>query len=166
MTSVLGKYAIGQVSSVVKNLETAIAGYMHTAGIGPWNIYTNSAPPLYCLYHGSPANYKVRVAIARSDQVQVELIEYLEGDSIHRDFLASGRQGLEHVGVFVPDLEEALKPYLETGIGILQQGAGLGLSGDGRYAYLDTEIMIGTILELIQPASQAAAPESNYPMID
>ena len=28
MTSVLGKYAIGQVSSVVKNLETAMDGYM------------------------------------------------------------------------------------------------------------------------------------------
>jgi hypothetical protein len=165
MTSVLGRYAIGQVSSVVRNLEAAMDGYIQTAGIGPWNIYTNSAPPLRCLYHGHPANYKVRVAIARSDQVQMELIEYLEGDSIHRDFLASGREGIEHVGIFVPNLEEALKPYQDMGIGILQQGAGLGLSGDGCYAYLDTEKMIGTILELIQSPSQAALPERIYPMI-
>ena len=165
MTSVLGRYTIGQISSVVKNLEIAINGYMRMAGIGPWSIYTNSAPPLVCFYHGRPANYKVRVAIARSDQVQMELIEYIEGESIHRDFLAVGRAGVEHVGVFVPDLEEALKPYIDAGIAVLQQGAGLGLSGDGCYAYLDTEKMIGTILELIQPASQAAHPERIYPMI-
>jgi methylmalonyl-CoA/ethylmalonyl-CoA epimerase len=164
MTSILGKYTIGQVSSVVKNLETAMDGFMQTTGIGPWNIYTNSAPPLRCIYHGHPANYKVRVAIARWGQVQMELIEYLEGDSIHRDFLASGHGGVEHIGVFVPNLEEALKPYLDMGVEILQQGAGLGLIGDGCYAYLDTEKMIGTILELIQPASQPAAPERIYPM--
>jgi methylmalonyl-CoA/ethylmalonyl-CoA epimerase len=152
MTSVLGKYTIGQISTVVRDLEAAMDGYMLAAGIGPWNVYTNSAPPLRCIYHGHPANYKVRVAIARSDQVQMELIQYIEGDSIHRDFLASGREGIEHVGVFVPDLTQALKPYLEKGIGILQQGAGLGMTGDGGYAYLDTEKMIGTILELIQPA--------------
>ena len=62
------------------------------------------------------------------------------------------------MGVFVPNLEEALQPYLEVGIEILQQGAGLGLSGDGCYAYLDTLSILGTILELIQPASQAISP--------
>jgi hypothetical protein len=164
MTSVLGKYTIGQVSSVVNNLETAMDGYISAVGIGPWNVYTNSAPPLRCSYHGRPANYKVRVAIARSEQVQMELIEYLEGESIHRDFLASGRIGVEHVGVFVPNLEQALKPYLEAGIEILQQGSGLGLSSDGCYAYLDTLSILGTILELIQPASQASTPEQIYPM--
>ena len=163
MTSVLGKYTIGQVSTVVRDLEVAMKGYMQTAGIGPWNVYTNSAPPLRCIYRGHPANYKVRVAIARSDQLQMELIQYLEGESIHRDFLASGREGLEHVGVFVLDLSQALVPYKKMGIGILQQGAGLGMSGDGCYAYLDTEKMIGTILELIQPASKASTPERIFP---
>ena len=162
MTSVLGKFTIHQVSSVVKDLEAAMANYWHTAGIGPWNVYTNSAPPLRCFYHGRPANYKVRVAIARSDQVHMELIEYLEGDSIHRDFLNSGRIGVEHVGIFVANLDQALKPYQDMGIAILQQGEGLGLSGDGCYAYLDTEPMLGTILELIQSPSQASLPERIY----
>jgi methylmalonyl-CoA/ethylmalonyl-CoA epimerase len=165
MTSVLGKYTINQVSTVVRDLESAMDEYMRLAGIGPWNVYTNSAPPLQCFYQGHPANYKVRVAIARSDQVHMELIQYLEGESIHRDFLASGRVGIEHVGVFVPDLALALAPYQDQGIAILQQGAGLGLSRDGCYAYLDTEKLIGTVLELIQPASQASIPELIYPML-
>lgn len=162
MTSVLGKFTVNQVSSVVKDLEAAMDNYWHTAGIGPWNVYTNSAPPLRCFYHGHPSNYKVRVAIARSGEVQMELIEYLEGESIHRDFINSGRTGLEHVGTFVADLDQALEPYQAMGIAILQQGAGLGLSGDGRYAYLDTEPILGTILELIQSATQASLPEQIY----
>ena len=95
----------------------------------------------------------------------MELIEYVSGDTIHRDFIASGREGVEHVGIFIPDLDEALQPYLEMGIGILQQAEGLGVKGDGRYAYLDTEPILGTILELIQSSSQPVPPERIYPMI-
>ncbi len=104
--------------------------------------------------------------MARSGSVQVELIEYIEGDTIHRDFLASGREGLEHVGVFVANLDEELDRYRNMGIGILQQVEGLGLKGDGRYAYLDTEPILGTILELIQRSSQPRPPELIYPSLD
>ena len=93
----------------------------------------------------------------------MELIEYIEGDTIHRDFLASGREGVEHLGVFVPDLEQALQPHLDMGIGILQQADGLGMSRDVRYAYLDTEPILGTILELIQNSTQPMPPERIYP---
>ncbi len=140
-------------------------GYWQTAGIGPWNVYTTGAPPLRCVYRGRPANYKVRLATARSGPVVMELIEYLAGDTIHRDFLASGREGVEHVGIYVPDLEEALQPYRDSGVGILQWADGLGMTGDGRYAYLDTESILGTILELIQSSSQPIPPERVYPEV-
>ncbi len=165
MASVLGRVAIGQIGLVVKDLEVAMKGYWQTAGVGPWSVYTTSAPPLSCFYHGHPANYKVRLAMARSGPVQIELIEYIEGDTIHRDFLASGREGVEHVGIYVPDLDEALKPYQDMGIGILQRADGMGVKRDGRYAYLDTESILGTILELIQSSSQPMPPERIYPEI-
>ena len=56
----------------------------------------------------------------------MELIEYISGDTIHRDFLASGRVGIEHVGIYVPDLEQALQPYQARNIGILQRADGWG----------------------------------------
>ena len=95
----------------------------------------------------------------------MELIEYISGETIHRDFIESGRVGVEHVGIYVPDLDEALRPYQDLGIGILQQADGLGLKGDGCYAYLDTEPVLGTILELIQSSSQPLPPERIYPVI-
>jgi hypothetical protein len=95
----------------------------------------------------------------------MELIQYLSGETIHGDFFNSGRVGVEHVGIYVSNLQEALKPYIENGIGILQSAEGMGLKGDGCYAYLDTESIMGTILELIQSSSQPVPPESVYPAI-
>ncbi len=163
MACVVDRASIGQIGLVVKDLESAMESYWRTAGIGPWSIFTASAPPLSCIYHGHPANYKVRMATAMSGPVVMELIEYISGDTIHRDFLATGRQGVEHVGIYVADLEEALQPYLDRGIGILQRADGMGVSGDGRYAYLDTEASMGTILELIQSSSKPVPPERIYP---
>ncbi len=163
MAMKLGQAAVSQIGIVVRDLEAAMEKYLRLASIGPWSIYTTGAPPLRCIYHGKPANYQIHLATARSGPVQMELIEYISGDTIHRDFLSSGREGVEHLGIFVNDLDEALKPYLEAGVGILQQADGLGVSGDGRYAYLDTESKMGTILELIQSSSEPQPPERVYP---
>ncbi len=163
MTSMPGQYTISQIGIVVKDLDSALEHYWRDAGIGPWNIYTTGAPPLRCIYHGHPAQYTVRLATAKSGSLQMELIEYISGETIHRDFQVSGREGIEHMGIYVPDLEQALQPYQELGIGILQRADGLGVKGDGRYAYLDTEPIFGTILELIQSSSQPIPPERIYP---
>ena len=165
MTSMLGQIKVDQIGLVVKDLDLALENYCRITGIGPWNVYPTGAPPLSCVYHGRPASYKIRLATARSGPLQMELIEYVSGDTIHRDFIVSGREGVEHVGIFIPDLDEALQPYLDEGIGILQRAEGLGVKGDGRYAYLDTEPILGTILELIQSSSQSVPPERIYPMI-
>ncbi len=163
MASLMDGSSIGQIGLVVKDLESAMESYWRIAGIGPWNVYITGAPPLCCIYHGYPAYYQIRMATAKSGPVVMELIQYISGDTIHRDFLASGREGVEHLGIYVTDLEQALQPYRAMGVGILQQADGMGASRDGRYAYLDTEPILGTILELIQSSSQPVAPETVYP---
>ncbi|MGE5124131.1 MAG: VOC family protein [Acidobacteriaceae bacterium] len=163
MPSILGGVKIDQVGMVVKDLDHAMESFWRTSGIGPWQVFRNSAPPLRCLYHGQPASYTVRLAMAKAGQVYLELIEYLDGDTVHRDFINSGRSGVEHLGIFVPNLDQALMQYQDVGIQVLQQVDGLGVKGDGRYAYLDTEPVLGTILELIQSSSQPAPPERIYP---
>ena len=160
----LGLSRVGQVGIVVRNIKASMEHYWHLLGIGPWKVYTNGPPPLRNVtYYGRPASYRVRVALAHTESVVVELIEYLEGDSIHRDFLATHGEGVEHVGVYVSNLEEPLARMRSQGVTVLQSADGLGAIGDGRYAYLDTRSSLGTILELIQAPSQRVAPELTYP---
>lgn len=154
---------IGQIGMVVRDLDAAMEGFWRTAGVGPWKVYTNSAPPLKCFYRGRPVAYRARVALAQSGPMVVELIQLLEGEGVHREFLESGREGVEHLGIYVPDLEAALKPFLERGVKLLQSAEGLGVKGDGSYAFLDTESTLGTLLELIQTPSERVAPERVFP---
>jgi methylmalonyl-CoA/ethylmalonyl-CoA epimerase len=46
---------------------------------------------------------------------------------------------------------------------MIMDGAGFGLDGDGHYAYLDTEAMLGVTLELIQRPMRRRPPEKIYP---
>jgi catechol 2,3-dioxygenase-like lactoylglutathione lyase family enzyme len=160
----LGLGRLGQLGIVVRDIKASMKHYWNVLGIGPWKMYTNSAPPLRNVtYYGRPAAYRVRVALAQTESVVVELIEYLEGDSIHRDFLAKHGEGIEHLGIYVPDLDTPLARLRGQGLTILQAAEGLGASGDGRYVYLDTQSTLGIILELIQVPSQRIAPEFTYP---
>jgi methylmalonyl-CoA/ethylmalonyl-CoA epimerase len=159
----IGVGRIGQIGIIVRDIQTSIKHYWHALGTGPWKVYTNSAPPLRCVYHGRSASYRVRVALASTESVVLELIEYLEGDTIHRDFLATHGEGVEHVGIYVPDLDPPLAHLKRQGLAVLQAADGLGASGDGRYAYVDTRSTLGTVLELIQAPSQRIEPELTYP---
>jgi methylmalonyl-CoA/ethylmalonyl-CoA epimerase len=160
----LGLGRVGQLGIVVRDIKASMEHYWGVLGIGPWKVYTNGPPPLRNVtYYGRPAFYRVRVALAQTESVVVELIQYLEGDSIHRDFLATHGEGIEHVGVYVPNLDESLARLQSQGLTVLQSADGLGAIGDGRYAYLDTRPTLGTILELIQAPSQRVAPEFTYP---
>ncbi len=154
---------IAQIGIVVRDLKRAMDAYSESLGIGPWNVHTASAPPLNCTYKGEPAHYRVMLAFAQFGSLSIELIQYQEGDTIHRDFSRDRGEGVEHLGVHVLDLDVALADMRERGIGVLQQADGMGVRRDGRYAYLDTESSLGTVLELIQPASEDSPPEYVHP---
>jgi len=160
----VGLGRVGQLGIVVRDIQASMEHYRCVLGIGPWKVYTNGPPPLKNVtYYGRPASYRVRVALAHTESMVFELIQYLEGDSIHRDFLAAHGEGIEHVGVYVANLDESLARLRSQGLTILQSADGLGAIGDGRYAYLDTRSTLGTILELIQAPSLRVEPELTYP---
>ncbi len=149
---------IGQIGIVVRDIRSAVDHYSRVLGINGWTIKENSAPPLDCTYRGRPASYRVAVALGQMGSLVVELIQYLEGDTIHRDFAETRGEGVEHLGIYVSNLEETISELSRAGVEVLQRASGLGYSRDGGYAYLDTEGTLGTILELIQPPTQRNPP--------
>lgn len=161
--SELSPAPIGQIGLLVPDLEAAMEAFWRDFGIGPWTVYTNSSPPLHCRYRGRPVSYRMRVALARSGPLVIELLQYLEGDCLHRDFLESGQRGLEHLGIYVSNLDQAVAELRSRGIEVLQEARGMGVKGDGGYAFLDTERTMGAVLELIQPPTERFPPEKIYP---
>lgn len=155
---------VTQVAIVVPDIDRAVAMYHGVFGIGPWHIYTYGRPLVQEMtYHGAPADYKMRVALSYLGPTRIELIEPLEGETVYADFVAEHGYGVHHFGVLVDDMEAALAAAREAGIEMLMDGAGFGLDGDGHYAYLDTEALIGVTLELIERPERRVTPERVYP---
>ena len=80
------------------------------------------------------------------DNLWLELIEPVSGPSAWRDFLESNGQGIHHIAFQVRDMDEQIAVFEGKGLSLLQQGRFPG----GCYAYLDTAVELGAILELLE----------------
>jgi glyoxalase/bleomycin resistance protein/dioxygenase superfamily protein len=155
---------INQVALVVEDLNEAVRRYWERFGIGPWRIYTYQ-PPLVkdMTYRGRPHNYRMRLALAQMGDMMLELIQPLSDENVYTEHLRQKGPGLHHVGVVVPSVTEAVAEAAKSGLRVLQSGRGYGLNGDGAYAYMDTQELLGMIVEFIEFPKERVAPEAVFP---
>jgi 4-hydroxyphenylpyruvate dioxygenase-like putative hemolysin len=155
---------IAQICVIVPDLDKAVENYWKLFGIGPWTFYTYGKPLVKRMTrHGRPCEYKMRVALANVGPMRIELIEPLEGDTVYSEFVDKHGYGVHHVGVLIEDMTAALSQAKKVGLEMTQDGAGFGPDDDGHYAYLATENLIGTTIELIERPQQRNPPEKIYP---
>jgi len=112
---------------------------------------------------GKPAEYRMRVALSNVGDMRIELIQPLEGDTVYAEFVREHGYGVHHIGVLTDDMRKSLEQAERAGLAMTQDGAGFGPDGDGHYAYLDTERLIGTTIELIERPKRRQPPERVYP---
>ena len=141
-----------QVGIVVHDLEKSMERYEKAFGIGPWDVINvDSSMFSEMTYHGKPVQHRFRAALTMVGPMQLELIEPINGDNIYSDFLKEHGEGLHHLGhVRVENLDEAVQTLEKHGFPCLQSGR----FGDGGYAYIDTSMTLGTIIELVQPSGR------------
>ncbi len=138
---------ITHVCVVVRDVEMAASRYS-SLGIGPFTIRDVSVPESRGMIRGKPAQFSLRFGYARAGTITLELAQPLEGQSLHREFLESGGQGLHHIGFSAPgSLDEELARWEAMGISPLQ----VTRREDPRYgwAYLDTVSSAGCLLEVV-----------------
>ena len=155
---------IAQVAILVEDLEKTVENYWTLFGIGPWHFYTYAKPLVKEMsYHGKPADYEMRIALSYIGPLRIELIEAKEGNSIYADLIKQHGYGVHHFGILVEEMNEELVKASAAGLQVIQDGSGFGLDGDGHYAYLDTEELLGVTLELIQRPKARVTPEKIFP---
>ncbi len=155
---------IAQICVIVPDLDEAVENYWKVFGIGPWTFYTYGKPLVKRMTRlGRPCEYRMRVALANVGPMRIELIEPLEGDTVYSEFVEKHGYGVHHVGVLIEEMATALEQAEEAGLEMTQDGAGFGPDGDGHYAYLATEDLIGTTIELIERPKRRSPPERIYP---
>lgn len=155
---------IAQIAIIVPDIDKAVETYWKRFGIGPWHFYTYGQPLVKRMTrNGKPHDYKMKVALSYIGNMRIELIEPLEGDTVYTEFVEKHGYGVHHLGVLTDDMKKSLQHAEQCGISMTQDGAGFGPDDDGHYAYLDTEDLIGTTIELIERPKRRNPPEKIYP---
>ncbi len=139
---------LGQLGIVVRDIDKTIDYYQGVFGIGPWAIFEGE--PEWCLEGEEEVFFRGKMAMAQAGPVQIELIQIMEGRSMHSDFLGESDEGLHHIGFFVNDVKERVRAAREAGIKVLQHGRLKQLGLVIEYAYLDSTETGGVIIEYIQ----------------
>ncbi len=151
---------IDQVCIVVKDLQKTMEHYWTDLGIGPWRIYLLEEPLLREMtLKGKSSKYSMHVAICDMENISIELIQPLSGDTIYKEHLELKDEGLHHLGLFVENLDVEMERFTTGGIGTVQTGRFQG----GGFAYLDTETKFGTIFELIERPKPRNTPIRVWP---
>lgn len=108
----LGK--LSHVGIVVRDLDKAIDYYSSVFGLGPFTTEIYDIKSF--VYRGKTASARVKAAIAYSGSVFIELVQVLEGETVHTEFLREKGEGLQHVAFLVRNLDEKLSELAKSGI--------------------------------------------------
>lgn len=154
---------VGQVGIVVRDLDASLERYSALWDLRPWHCWTYGpeiVPEL--TLRGAPADHAVRIALCGSGP-QMELLQPLRGPCIQQEWLDEHGEGVHHLGIHVPSLDEGLAAMAQDGYEPVQLGRGYGAGGDGGYAYFDLRSLLGLYLELIEVPRERVPPERVFP---
>ncbi len=146
-----------QFSYVVDDLDRAAQHWASLLQVGPF-FALKHVPYRVCEYRGQPTPVDMSVAIAYSGDIQIELVQqHNDAPSIFQDFLRTRGPGLQHVAIVTENLAEALQAFAQKNVVPIQRGEA---ENGTLFAYLDTAMIPGTMLELVElPDSVARAFE-------
>ena len=135
---------VSQIGIVVKDMDRAMSNYSGIFGIAFPRVVV---PDFHNrIYRGKPSDFRMKIAFGMMGPLQIELIQVLQGKTIYEEFLERNGEGLHHLGFDVKNMNERIAGFQSLGIGVLQSGEG----ATAKFAYMDTESLVGVIFELIE----------------
>lgn len=138
--------AIRQNGYVVRDVRAAMDHWVNVMGVGPW-FFFDPVKIDYFRHRGESSAIEVSIALANSGDLQIELIQQRnDAPSMYKEFLDSGREGLQHVAYWTTDYQTLYDRALALGYHVGHEGQ---IGGpQGRFAYFDTQLHPGTVIEL------------------
>ncbi|MEM7412079.1 MAG: VOC family protein [Myxococcota bacterium] len=127
----LGLPPIDQVGYVVRDLEKALQSFGPL--FGPFQTMDSDLEGTN--YRGRSSDVKLRMGFGRSGDLEVELIEWVSGDSPHKEALDRGGEGVHHVRFKIEDLASAQEKLESKGFSVVWSHA--FPAADIAWAYLE-----------------------------
>src|ERR1700722_8442950 len=116
-------------------------------GMGPFRLVEwPNRPESKYWYRGVEEKIRVKQAFVQLGDVEVELIQPVEGHNAYQDFLDQTGGGIHHVLFEVIDIDPVIEELAKSGVAVLQSGT--GIRPGTRWALLDTQALLGFYVEL------------------
>ena len=128
----LGLPPIDQIGFVVKSIDEAELSY--GAMFGPFRRMDGSVQAAN--YRGRVADVKLDILFGQSGELEIEFIEWRDGESPHREFIELGREGMHHLRYRVDDTDQWIERVAEVGYRPIWYKQ---FSPDIVFAYLERE---------------------------
>lgn len=140
---------VSQIGMVVKDMDKAVQYYSSIFGIGPFTVY--EFVPENHWFMEEPSYLKLLMGKAMLGDIEFELIQPLEGKSLHKEFLNSHGEGLQHLGFNVINYDEMFDKFLKAGFKPLMRAETYVETYKGRLraCYFDTREIGGILFEII-----------------
>lgn len=138
------------VCLAVRDVEKTAEAFSTIFGIGPFRITLYESPSTRATVYGKPQGYRLKFGHAEAGPVEIELVQTLEGEASIDDFIEKRGEGIHHLAFERdPPLDDELRKWKELGVEALQVDR--SLSDDPKYgwAYMDTEKLVGCVLEIM-----------------
>jgi catechol 2,3-dioxygenase-like lactoylglutathione lyase family enzyme len=143
-----GLKRLAQVAIVCRNIEHSAARWAAVLGVELPPVFT-TPPGLKCrmTFRGAPSDAQAKLAFFHLENISIELIEPLGGDSSWQEGLDRQGESVHHVAFQVEDLEAALAHFARQGMDPIHRGRFGG--DDGTFVYLDSASALGATVELL-----------------
>jgi methylmalonyl-CoA/ethylmalonyl-CoA epimerase len=141
---------VTQIGVVVKDLDVAMGYYSKFFGLGPFNPVFEFVPDKNW-YMGERSPLRLRIGRTTWGAMDLELIQPLEGKSIHHDFLDTHGEGINHLGIDVTNYDEVVNMMNKAGFKALQ-ALEIFVSMQNSWAkasYFDTGNIGGVVMEIL-----------------
>lgn len=144
---VITSKTITQVAVVVKDIEKARQAWAQVLGVKvPEVSIAESHFSRPTLYRGNPSDAKAKLAFFSMDNLQLELIEPLGGNSTWQEYLDTHGEGIHHIAFAVRGIDGIEELFDLQGCPTVQRG---GWDG-GAYSYIEASKDLGCVLELLE----------------
>lgn len=139
---------VTQYAFAVKELEP-VSAYWAKLGFPAMEFTHGGLTDLK--YRSQPADFDMRLGWQRHGNVVYEWIQSLRGPDVYLDHMKMHGEGFHHLAFGVDDMDKDLAWWTEKGYPESMSG-GWGVEGEpgsGRFAYVDTQALGGTDVELL-----------------
>lgn len=124
------------IGAIVKDMNKAI-DRLALIGVKPTGM-PNGQKTAEVRFKGEfkdqPAEWSVNICMLKMGEMNIELLQPTEGESVFQEFVDNGLEGIHHVAYIVEDVDKAADRLIKRGATVVTKGA----AAQGSFYYLET----------------------------